>query len=266
MAGFLKHRRTAAQEKFMSKFAFEYFGVEISVEWDDPDLDAQLQQLLLPIWRSRPDLSPSRVFRISNNRCLGPEDEVYRGDRPTLYETVERRLHFYLANHCREVVFVHCGVLAIQERAVLIPARSYGGKTTLVQALLAAGAGFLSDEYAVIDRTGLVHPFPRPLSLRTAEGTERYLPAPERVQLSPLPLGGIFACTYEEGASQSMRPMTRAEGVLELLTHTVTARTHPELTMQCLSAAVRECRGLRGIRGEAQSAATEILAWMRSQA
>jgi hypothetical protein len=39
------------------------------------------------------------------------------------------------------------------------------GKTILVRTLLAQGAGYMSDEYAVINPTGRVHPYARPLSV-----------------------------------------------------------------------------------------------------
>jgi uridine kinase len=41
---------------------------------------------------------------------------------------------------------------------IAIPGRSFSGKTSLVTALVRAGAVYYSDEFAVIDRDGLVRP------------------------------------------------------------------------------------------------------------
>ena len=66
-------------------------------------------------------------------------------------------------------MFVHAGVVAVDGRALLLPGGSFTGKTTLVAALLRAGAQYGSDEYAVLDEAGLVLPaYPRPLSIRNA--------------------------------------------------------------------------------------------------
>ncbi len=82
----------------MSGFAFEYFGLQVGVEWDDIDLDRSLWDLLLPIWRSEPSLRASARFRVTrdsqgNLLVEGPPDEPYRGARLDVIETLERRTH-----------------------------------------------------------------------------------------------------------------------------------------------------------------------------
>ena len=44
------------------------------------------------------------------------------------------------------------------------------GKTTLVKALVEAGATYYSDEFAVLDKEGQVQPYPVPLSIRGNNG------------------------------------------------------------------------------------------------
>ena len=58
-------------------------------------------------------------------------------------------------------------------RAILVPGHSFQGKSTLVQAFVAAGALYFSDELALIDGAGQVHPYPRPMMLRDGTGVER---------------------------------------------------------------------------------------------
>ena len=45
-----------------------------------------------------------------------------------------------LAEHAVDRIFLHCGVIAIDGRALLLPGRSFAGKTTLTAALVRAGA------------------------------------------------------------------------------------------------------------------------------
>ncbi len=66
------------------------------------------------------------------------------------------------------MAMIHAGVVAKENKAVLLPATTQGGKSTLTAALVHAGFRFLSDDTAAIDGpSGRVHPFPLGLSLRT---------------------------------------------------------------------------------------------------
>ncbi len=73
-----------------------------------------------------------------------------------------------VAERAPDHLFVHAGVVGWEGRAIVMPGASFAGKTTLVQAWLEAGAVYDSDEFAVLDRAGRVHPFPRPLAIGTA--------------------------------------------------------------------------------------------------
>ena len=110
----------------MSGFAFEYFGLQVGLEWDDVDLDQPLGQLLLPIWRSDPYLKPSAVFRVSRDsqgelRLEGPADEPSRGARLGCDRVPGAALAFLPG------LFVPGGSLCACRGggAVVIPGRSY---------------------------------------------------------------------------------------------------------------------------------------------
>jgi hypothetical protein len=64
------------------------------------------------------------------------------------------------------MTFLYAGVVAWQGHAIVFPGRSLSGKTTLVREMLRLGATYYSDEFAVVDNSGLVHSFPRPLGIR----------------------------------------------------------------------------------------------------
>jgi len=67
----------------------------------------------------------------------------------------------------RIMAMIHAGVVACGGKALILPATTQGGKSTLTAALIHAGYRYLSDDTAPIDGpSGLVFPFPLGLSLR----------------------------------------------------------------------------------------------------
>ncbi len=60
----------------------------------------------------------------------------------------------------------HSGVVAIDGRAIALPADSKGGKSTLTAACVMAGFDYVSDESLCLDiETGLVKSYPKPIML-----------------------------------------------------------------------------------------------------
>ena len=85
-------------------------------------------------------------------------------------EAFDSWVRFSVAELTDRRVFVHAGVVGWKNRAILIPGKSFAGKTSLVAELVKAGATYYSDEFAVLDSQGLVHPYHKPLSLREPGG------------------------------------------------------------------------------------------------
>jgi hypothetical protein len=73
-------------------------------------------------------------------------------------------------------LLIHAGAVVDQSgRAILLPADSGSGKTTVVTGLLKRGFRYLSDEAAALDpETFLIHPFAKPLSIKS--GTQALFP------------------------------------------------------------------------------------------
>jgi hypothetical protein len=72
---------------------------------------------------------------------------------------LQKEVYVYVAEHSQDRVFIHAGVVAVDGKAVVLPGKSHAGKSTLVWALVRAGATYYSDEYAVFDRKGEVYLF-----------------------------------------------------------------------------------------------------------
>jgi hypothetical protein len=178
-------------------------------------------------------------------------------------DAFESDLRLYIAERARGRVFVHAGVVAWRGKAIVIPGRSFSGKSSLVAALVRAGATYYSDEYAVFDGRGRVHPFPSPLSLRGAEGERPTRHPAESLGHAPgtrpLPVALVAVSEYRRGARWRPRRLTPGQGVLALLSHTVPARERPAASLAALQHAVRSASIFKGARGEASEVADILL-------
>ncbi len=179
-------------------------------------------------------------------------------------EAFESHVQLTVAEYAPRRVFVHAGVVGWNDRAILIPGLSHSGKTTLVAQLIRAGATYYSDEYAVLDARGRVHPYPRALGIRLPNsGESKKLRAEEigaTVGSKPLRVGLVVSTNYKDGGRWRPRQITRGGGVLELMSNTVSARSQPELALTVLPLALESAQILKGVRGEAAEIVDSILA------
>jgi hypothetical protein len=184
-------------------------------------------------------------------------------DLDDLFQTLENEIALFLGEWARKRVFVHAGVVGWQGRALLIPGRTMAGKSSLVAALVRAGATYYSDEYAVLDGHGLVHPYPRPLSLRQPNGERAHRVSAAELGgttgSTPLPVGLVAVTKYRPGSPWKPRPLTPGASVLELLDNSLAGLRSPKLVMSVLNRLTPRTRALKGPRGEADEAASALL-------
>jgi hypothetical protein len=245
------------------------------VRADDPAALGRLAEFLPPgTKRARPGVV-ERLYSVrlggeSRRRGLRRFHLLYAdhvriartADAGELFERFESDLQLAVAEAARGRVFVHAGVVGWRGRAVLVPGRSYTGKTTLTAELLRAGATFYSDEFAVLDAEGRVHPYPKPLAVRGEGGRQRKVRPEEfggRGATVPLPVGLVVVSEFREGARFRPRSLTPGQGSLALLANAIPTRRRPAEVLDTLERAVRGATVLRGARGEAAEAAQRIL-------
>ncbi len=137
-------------------------------------------------------------------------------------------------------LIVHAGVvLAPDGSAVVLPAASGGGKTTLVAGLVRAGFAFLSDEMAAVDPDArVVIPVPRSMFVKPGTFEALGMSPPEisadartfldgtwpvrPEDLRAGSLGGpatvrtVVAPAYRPGSETTIEPISRAAGLAEL--------------------------------------------------
>jgi hypothetical protein len=170
------------------------------------------------------------------------------------------------AEQARDCLFVHAGVVGWQGRAIVIPGRSMTGKTTLVRALVEAGATYYSDEFALLDAQGQVHPYQLPLSIRGANGQPGHKLPVEAIggqaASAPLPVDLVVVTQYLVGANWRPRRLSAGQALLALMDNTVAARRDPAVSMPILRAVVAHASVVRSKRGEAGAVAAALLRWM----
>jgi len=177
-----------------------------------------------------------------------------------LIDQFESHVQLTVAEYAPRRVFVHAGVVEWKGKAILFPGLSFSGKSTLVAELLRAGATYYSDEYAVIDRNGRVHPYARKLRMRSADAVRRMRAKDfgAHTGSKSLPIGLVITTRFKEGARWRPRELTRGKAVLELLANTVSARSQPQMALSFLTKAVATATSLKGTRGEAR----QIVEWL----
>jgi len=133
-----------------------------------------------------------------------------------------------------------------------------------VKALVKAGASYYSDEFAVLDERGRVHPYPIPLVMRpdrdgTPRMTYRAVELGGVAGVGPLPVGLVLLTRYVSGTRFRPRSISAGRAVLGLLANTLPARRRPGRVLDTLTQVVAQASVLRGTRGEAEETARHIL-------
>ena len=256
--------------------AFSAFGVCVGLRVSAPGVLPRLLPLLPPGWKKSRRVVVQRLYSLMvGDGCERPGirrlhvlyADIVRAARATalnqVLEALETDLHRYTAEASSNRTFLHAGVVGWQGRAIVIPGRTLSGKTTLVREMLRLGATYYSDEFAVVDNSGLVHPFARPLGIRE-EGsfaqtkcTAESLGAASGV--APLRMGVVVISEFKKGARWRPSPLSQGQGALELLANSVAVRSQPQQTLSRVHQLARHARFFRGTRGEAREAAASIL-------
>jgi hypothetical protein len=252
------------------------FGLRVGIRVNRPEILERLPTVLPAVARPGTGEAVDVLYSFfagdrADHPGLRPLHLLYLGasrlarerDLEMLFARLKQDIPLRIAEFSPQHVFVHAGVVGWKGKAILIPGRSHTGKTTLVAELIKAGAAYYSDEYAVLDARGLVHPFPKPLSIRStyAEpatdctalelgGTEGY---------RPLPVGLVLVTEYRKGASWNPCLQSPGLGILALLANCVPARRRPRSVFAVLRRSLATAQILSGVRGEVQEVVETLL-------
>jgi hypothetical protein len=253
-------------------FAMTSYGVNLGVRVNDPALLPMLRERLpRGAKTSNTDVVDRYLSIILGKKAEGSRTRNYNllyGNHALLarsfkleevLDAFESWFRLSAAELTDHRVFVHAGVVGWNDYAILIPGKSFVGKTSLVAELVKAGATYYSDEFAVLDARGFVHPFHKPLSLREPGGGSKQTNVAienigGRAGSKPMPVGLVLATEYKAGSRWKPQRLPPGHAALMLLENTVPARRAPQRVLDTLARVVATAPVLKGKRDEAVSA------------
>jgi hypothetical protein len=234
--------------------AFESFGVRIGVGANDPRVWQRIAELIPPDASACDAETVEHHFSVisEDGRAFTVRYDVRDGVPARIMDSasyvatdvdsglalglLDTHLHATVAFRAVDRVFIHGGAVAYRGRGIIVPGPALSGKSTLVAALLRAGATYYSDQFVVLDEEGRVHPYAAPLRLSGAE----LGPADQNGDqaaaggLEPLPVATIVMTSYLPGAEWNPMQLSKGEAVLALMSHTVVAQEKPEESMHAI--------------------------------
>ncbi len=255
-------------------FAIRVFDLEIRIQAGSVAISDAVERYLFPWLPRLPLLSgdkvsaPSLTFRIEQD-SLGVF--IFRDDGShiaaasieTAIPLLQGAIDEAIVLRASDFAFVHAGVVAVKGGAILLPGLSHAGKSTLVAELVRRGATYFSDEYAVIDADGSVHPYPRALMLRNGEPEQRaVLPSQLAASVGSggVPARLILLLKYAPGESFQVRKLNHSEALITLLQSTPQVLADAPQIFAPLGRVAASAVTYTGVRGEAHLAADRILA------
>ncbi len=259
---------------YSGEIVFESYGVRVKIQATEPELleeaERTARKALLDRLKILESKEAEHTFGFASDDegtrflFLDGEQVSYDKSRYRFYKFFNSILRVVVAEHAQGKVFIHAGTVGWNGKAIIIPANSFQGKTTLVAELVKIGAEYYSDEYAVLDEDGLVHPFPRDLSVRDAHFRERDVPVEAlggKIGREPIPVGAVLLTGYEPGAEWKPERLTIGQGIMEIIPHTIPRVFNTKFSLKVLNTALRDAIILKGSRGDAAELAIKLLSF-----
>ena len=261
-----------------ARLLFECFGVNFEICTNKPDFLDKVRTVL-PVGTIERENKGEKPFGEAEHRFdvrhkdeadewilkYGERELLRRQNPKWIIDILRSALRQRVAENTVERVFIHAGVVAWNDCLILIPGKSFAGKTTLTAELVKAGAVYYSDEFAMVDKNGLVHPYQKPLSMRrrnSSDGSQTDI-AVEQLNgsqgVTPLPIGLVVITRYKARSRWKPEVLSPGIGVLEILKHTNNSLRHPEIVLPVLQKVAKQARIIKSNRGDAKKAANAIL-------
>lgn len=186
------------------------------------------------------------------------DEEIGRSfDKEIIYDLLVSRIRATVAEFTKDYVFLHAGAVSWKNKVLILPGKSRAGKTTLISELIRRGWEYFSDEFAILDNSGLVHPFTKKLSVRGIidEHRQKDLPVESfggRKAVAPLPAAYILLTNYKENLKRiKIKTTSAGSGVMANLANSISIRQNPSLVLEVLSVIASQTLVIEGNRGEA---------------
>jgi len=212
---------------------------------------------------------------VAANWLKKPEIELV-SDGVRLFDAFAPELHlplfewgvnFLLAQRLLHRLLLHAGTVALDDRAIVMPALPGSGKSTLTAALVCRGFRLLSDEFGLVSLdSGMLHPLVRPICLKnesiavirhlwpsavlgpefpgTRKGTVAHV-APDAQSVAcryrpATPVAVVFP-RYRRGAPLVVERVTRASAFNSLAVNSFNYTYLGPLGFRCVARLVEQC-------------------------
>ncbi len=256
----------------VTPFDFESYGVFARIESNLQEMVDEAEKVLKvsllhnvrQVRRKKFDL----VFRLDRNKrgtriIIQNGEEIARGGtHRKFFKFFDSVIRVAIAELAPELLFLHAGVVGWKGKAVILPADSFKGKSTLVSELVRNGAEYYSDDFAIIDRNGLVHPFARRINRRTEEFKTYELTVEDlggTIGTAPIPVGLVLMTEYRKDARWSPKLLKRGQGVLEMIPFTLCLRHRPDFSLEVLNNVASNAIIVSSLRSTAEKFAKTLL-------
>ncbi|MBI3925855.1 MAG: hypothetical protein HY319_09970 [Armatimonadetes bacterium] len=240
--------RTSCQAKndklgWKDGLAAEVFGLTIGIRTDRASLFPRLKESLPPGWKpsdaEQTDILLSfKAGGATQRKGVRNYYIVYTG-WTTVVRTLneeealigfDRLVEVELAAASRELTFVRAGAVSWNDAAVLICTPRDEHLTAAVDAFVAAGGRRMSDQFALVDAEGRIHPY----------GNGFAEPREPRLVLVVENLGT---------AGWRGRTLSPGKGTLSLIERTPSATVAPERALEVLPKVAMQSRVVQGKKG-----------------
>jgi hypothetical protein len=272
--------RRVKKSDFRHHLFIESYGVRIRIDCNTPDGIEDVRQTLsayLPdCFREIAETEAEHCFTLVRNR--NGKDSFYKNGekvftgvvRETALETAGSEIRRTIAEFAVGRVFIHAGAVGWKGRAILIPGKSFSGKTSLTAALVKRGALYYSDEYAILDEDGFVHPFPKTLSVRGEidDYTQVEYPVETlggRAATEKNRVAMVLITEYKPKAKWNPQILSSAQGTMEIIKNTIPIRANPNFVLKVLNLIAREAIIVKSNRGDVSKFADLILDFFEAE-
>ncbi len=254
-------------------FTFESFGVHIKIDGNTQEMidegERTARASLLNLLRPTDGKAAEQMFEIKRNKTNyalyqnGEGIGACRG-RKKFFKFFDSILRITVGEHAVDRVFLHAGAVAWKGKAIVLPAESFKGKSTLTAELVRQGAEYYSDDFAIFDNHGMLHPFPRTISMRTDDGD--YIPYDLSIEslggiaaTEPLPVGLVLFTEYTPGKKWKPAILSHGQGVMEMIPFVLPLRRDPEFSLRVLNSIASRAIIVSSPRGAAKEFAQVLL-------
>ncbi len=251
---------------FDKALCFESYGVAVKVESNSPEILTEAESRIRRVMLDRIELKAENEAQLVVGLFLGSDgiyilskngEHVTQGDSKEIFlRYFESVIRIWIGEFATSWVFLHAGVVGWKGKGIVIPAHSYGGKTTLVTELVRHGAEYYSDDYAVFDEAGLVHSFPRNLAIRGIESEHAQTEISVEsiggtVGSGPIPVSCILLTEYKPDGAWRPEILTTGQAILKMVPHTLAVRRRTEYVLAVLKTVVNAATVVKSERWNA---------------